>query len=117
MEIKVVYIVIHDATVDRYVSASRKCFSIAEKTSMCRGQVGGVRGCSDHDRLLRCGQTVAPRYRVLKRSSVLGECLVISSLPGKALRTLVDIAKNFRIYSILIHGIFSLKMQRYVIKI
>ena len=31
MEIKVVYIVIHDATVDRYVSASQKCFSTVEK--------------------------------------------------------------------------------------
>ena len=28
--------------------------------------VGGVRRCSDHDHLLRCGQTVAPRYRLLK---------------------------------------------------
>ena len=55
MEIKVVYIIIHDATVDRYVSASQKCFSIAEKTLMCRGQVGGVTHCSDHDHLLRCG--------------------------------------------------------------
>ena len=36
MEIKVVYIEIHDATVDIYVLASRK------KTLMCRGQVGGV---------------------------------------------------------------------------
>ena len=36
MEIKVVYIVIHDATVDRYVSALRK------KTLMCHWQVGGV---------------------------------------------------------------------------
>ena len=25
-----------------------------------------VMQCSDHDHLLRCGQTVAPRYRVLK---------------------------------------------------
>ena len=33
---------------------------------MCRGKVGGVMRCSDHDNLLRCGQTVAPRYRVLK---------------------------------------------------
>ena len=33
---------------------------------MCRGQVGGVTRCSDHDNLLRCGQTVAPRYRILK---------------------------------------------------
>ena len=33
---------------------------------MCRGQVGGVSRCSDHDHLLRCGQTVAPKYRVLK---------------------------------------------------
>ena len=41
MEIKVVYIVIHDATVDRYVSASRKVFYITKKTSLCRGQVGG----------------------------------------------------------------------------
>ena len=41
MEIKVVYIVIHDATVDRYVSASRKGFNITKKTSLCRGQVGG----------------------------------------------------------------------------
>ena len=49
MEIKVVYIVIHDAIVDRYVSALWKCFSIAEKTSMCRGQVVGVTRCSDHD--------------------------------------------------------------------
>ena len=31
MEIKVVYIVIHDATVDKHVSASRKCFNITEK--------------------------------------------------------------------------------------
>ena len=66
MEIKVVYIVIHDATVDRYVSASRKCFSIREKTSMYRGQVSGVTRCSDHDHLLRCGQTVGPKYRILK---------------------------------------------------
>ena len=28
--------------------------------------MGGVTRCSDHDHLLRCGQTVAPRYRVLK---------------------------------------------------
>ena len=34
MEIKVVYIVIHDATVDRYVLASQT------KKMMCRGQVG-----------------------------------------------------------------------------
>ena len=66
MEIKVVYIVIHDATVDRYVSASQKCFGIAEKTLMCCGQVVWVTRCSDHDHLLRCGQTVAPRYCVLK---------------------------------------------------
>ena len=33
---------------------------------MCRGQVGGVKRCSDHDHLLRCGQIVAPRYHVLK---------------------------------------------------
>ena len=59
MEIKVVYIVIHDAIVDRYISASWKCFSIAEKTSMSRGQVVGVTHCSDND-----GQTVAPRGRV-----------------------------------------------------
>ena len=65
MKIKVVYIIIHDATVDRYVSASGKCFSITEKTSMCCGQVGGVTRCSDHDHLLRCGQTVVPRYRIL----------------------------------------------------
>ena len=39
MKIKVFNIVIHNATVDRYVSASRKCFSIADKTLMCRGQV------------------------------------------------------------------------------
>ena len=65
MEIKVVYMVIHDATVDRYVSASRKCFNIAEK-NLCLGQVGGVTYCSDNDHLLRCGQTVAPRYHVLK---------------------------------------------------
>ena len=64
MEIKAVYIVNHDATVDRYVSALRKCFSIAEKTSMCRRQVGGVTPCSDHDHLLHCGQTVASRGRV-----------------------------------------------------
>ena len=33
---------------------------------MCRVQVGGVSRCCDHDHLLRCGQTVAPRYRILK---------------------------------------------------
>ena len=66
MEIKVVYIVIHDATVDRYVSALRNCFSIAEKTLMCRGHMGWVTCCSGHDHLLHCGQTVAPRYHVLK---------------------------------------------------
>ena len=33
---------------------------------MCRGQVGGVSRCSNHDHLLCCGQTVAPRYRDLK---------------------------------------------------
>ena len=33
---------------------------------MCRGQVGDVSRCSDHDHLLRCGQTVASRYRILK---------------------------------------------------
>ena len=33
---------------------------------MCRGQVGGLSCCSDHDHLLLCGQTVAPRYRILK---------------------------------------------------
>ena len=27
------------------------------------------------------------------KSRILGECLLISSLPGKALRTLVDIAR------------------------
>ena len=54
MEIKVVHIVIHDATVDRYVLASQKKHQCA---------VGGVRRCCDHDHLLRCGQTVV---RVLK---------------------------------------------------
>ena len=44
-EIKQVYIAIHDATVDRYVSASQK------KTLMCHVQVGGVMHCSDHDNL------------------------------------------------------------------
>ena len=66
MEIRVVYIVIHDATIDRYISASQKCIVIAEKTSLCHGQVGGEMRCSDHDHLLCCGQTVAPRYRVLE---------------------------------------------------
>ena len=33
---------------------------------MCCGQVGGVARSSDHDHLLRCGQTVAPRLRILK---------------------------------------------------
>ena len=33
---------------------------------MCPGQVGGVTRCSDHDHLLHCGQTVAPKYSVLK---------------------------------------------------
>ena len=65
MEIKIVYIVIHDATVDRNVSASRKCFSFAEKTLMCRRQMSGVTRCSDQDHLLRCGQTVAPRGCVI----------------------------------------------------
>ena len=32
---------------------------------MNRGQVGRVSRCSDHDHLLCCGQTVAPRYRIL----------------------------------------------------
>ena len=31
--------------------------------------------------------------RLAKMSRILGECLLISSLPGKALRTLVDIAR------------------------
>ena len=30
---------------------------------MCLGQVGEVLSCSNHDHLLHCGQTVAPRYR------------------------------------------------------
>ena len=38
---------------------------------MCHGQV--VLRCSDHDHLLRCGQTVAPRYRVLKAF----QCIII----------------------------------------
>ena len=66
MEIKVDYIVIHDATVDRYVSASQKCFGIVVKTLMCHGHVSGVMRCRDHDHLLRSGHTVAPRYCVLK---------------------------------------------------
>ena len=65
MEIKVVYIVIHDATVDQYVSASWKCFSIAENTLMCCGQVSRVRHCSGHDHYLLCGQTVPPRGHVI----------------------------------------------------
>ena len=72
MEIKVVYMVIHGATVDRNVSASRECFSIVEKTSMCHRQVGGVTCCSDHDHLLRCWQTVVPRYHVLKAFQCTG---------------------------------------------
>ena len=32
---------------------------------------------------------------------ILGECLLISSLPGKALNTLVDIARLAEIYGIL----------------
>ena len=65
MEIKVVYIVIHDATVDRYVSASRKGFNITKKNIVVPWAGGWVTHCSDHDHLLRCGQTVAPRYHIL----------------------------------------------------
>ena len=43
---------------------------------MCCGQVGGVTSCSDHDHLLRCGQSVAPRYRVLKAFQFLFVCFV-----------------------------------------
>ena len=32
-------------------------------------------------------------YDGLNKYRILGECLLISSLPGKALRTLVDIAR------------------------
>ena len=78
MEIKVAYIIIHNATVDRYVSASRKCFSITEKTLICHGQVGGVKPCSDHDHLLRCGQTVASRYRVLKTFQCIYNLVLIT---------------------------------------
>ena len=52
---------------NKYTSTSlAEKFQHRGKTSMCRGQVGGVSRCSDHDHLLCCGQTVAPRYRVLK---------------------------------------------------
>ena len=30
---------------------------------------------------------------ILNKKRILGECLLISSLPGKALRTLIDIAR------------------------
>ena len=38
-------------------------------------------------------------FAVIKR--ILGECLLISSLPGKALRTIVDIARLADLYIIL----------------
>ena len=44
---------------------------------MCRGQVGGVTRCSDYDHLLRCGQTVAPEYRVLKAFQCISESNVM----------------------------------------
>ena len=33
------------------------------------------------------------QYRLWYKKRILGECLLISSLPGKALRSLVDIAR------------------------
>ena len=44
----------------------RGSVSTSRKKNLCLGQVGGVTYCSDHDHLLRCGQTVAPRYHALK---------------------------------------------------
>ena len=35
----------------------------------------------------------SPNIEKLSMPMILGECLLISSLPGKALRTLVDIAR------------------------
>ena len=59
MELKVVYSVIHDASVDRYVLASQK------KLRCAVGRWVGYQGCSDHDHLLSWRQTVAPRGRVI----------------------------------------------------
>ena len=39
-------------------------------------------------------------YRLAKIKKILGECLLISSLPGKALRTLVDIVRLAKIKKI-----------------
>ena len=64
MEIKVLYIVICDATVDRICFSIAKVFQYRGKNINVQWAVGGVTCCSDHDHLLRCGQTVAPRYRV-----------------------------------------------------
>ena len=43
------------------------------------------------DEIFRCIFFVAGEGLYIER--ILGECLLISSLPGKALRTLVDIAR------------------------
>ena len=51
---------------------------------MCRGQVGGVSRCSDHDHLLRCGQTVAPRYRVAQSVTCLATDACLTADPGVA---------------------------------
>ena len=55
MEIKVVYIVIHDAIVERYVLASQK------KHRCAVGRSVGYQRCNDHDHLLGWWQTMVPR--------------------------------------------------------
>ena len=60
MEIKVVYIVTHDATVDVYVLALLKQHLCA------MGRWVGYQSCSEHDHLSHWWQTVAPRGRVLR---------------------------------------------------
>ena len=66
-----IYISVMKHLAPKFISFAKK-FQHHRKTSVCRGQVGGVSRCSDHDHLLHFGQTVAPRYRILKAFQCIG---------------------------------------------